>query len=185
MPALSSPFSLTHSNPSTISQCGPSPNTCEYAVMARQSQPWEQFCVYYITMYLCLSDIYCSIVQRVYVGPGIENKHEYIRKMVHQKLASTLKYLHILVSTHTSQICDQHPQVLVKRLGIFTGWATHIGHGYRLPRARVRVGNFPPAKNPYPWGGLPGLTWVLFLCTVYSFLGPSSASTPLGMHAVP
>ena len=47
-------------------------------------------------------------------------------------------------------------------LGIFTGWPTCTGHEYRLPWARVRVGNFPPTKNLYLWGGLRRLAWVFF-----------------------
>ena len=47
-------------------------------------------------------------------------------------------------------------------LGIFTSWPTCTGHRYGLLRAWVRVGNFPPAKNPYPWGGLCGLPRVFF-----------------------
>ena len=42
------------------------------------------------------------------------------------------------------------------------GWATRMGHGYGLLQARVWVGNFPPTKNPYLQGGLPGLTRVFF-----------------------
>jgi hypothetical protein len=37
-----------------------------------------------------------------------------------------------------------------------------MGHSHRLPRARVRVGKFPPARNPYPRGRLCGLPWVFY-----------------------
>ena len=48
-------------------------------------------------------------------------------------------------------------------LGIFTGWPTHMGHGYGLPRAWVQVGIFPPAKNLYLRGRLCGLVRFFFL----------------------
>jgi len=42
------------------------------------------------------------------------------------------------------------------------GLVTRTGHGYGLLQARVRVGKFPPARNPYPQGGLYGLPRVFF-----------------------
>jgi hypothetical protein len=52
----------------------------------------------------------------------------------------------------TSQVC----------LRKITGYITRTGHGYGLPRVRVRVGIFPPARYPYPRGGLRGFTRVFF-----------------------
>ena len=52
--------------------------------------------------------------------------------------------------------------LLGSQVGKITGWATRTGHGYGLARVRVRVGIFPPAKNPYPRGGLRGLARVFF-----------------------
>ena len=62
-----------------------------------------------------------------------------------------------------------------------TGWATCTGHRYGFPRVRVRVGIFPPTRNPYPRGGLRGLVWVFFFFTTNSqvVLTPPWAMAPL------
>ena len=71
---------------------------------------------------------------------------------------SSTWYTHLWTSEQCRIVRDLH------------GLGNPTGHGYGLPRARVRVGNFPPAKNPYPRGGLPGLTRVFFRvqCTLSS-----------------
>jgi hypothetical protein len=50
-------------------------------------------------------------------------------------------------------------------LGKITGLATCTGHRYGLPRVRVRVGIFPPARNPYLRGRLRGFARVFFFVT--------------------
>ena len=55
-----------------------------------------------------------------------------------------------LPANQTAQVCWCRDIGAQARVGIFTGWPTCTGHTYRLPQAWVWVGNFPPAKHPYP-----------------------------------
>jgi len=52
------------------------------------------------------------------------------------------------------QTCQQKTGGSSACLGKIMGYVTRTGHGYGLARVRVQVGIFPPARNPYPRGGL-------------------------------
>jgi hypothetical protein len=78
---------------------------------------------------------------------------------------TTIRFLGIPSPTMHAQQTTMSTTTMQTALGKITGWATRTGHRYGLPQVRVRVQIFPPARNPYPQGGLGGFGRVFFFVT--------------------